>query len=202
MNRSYPLVVFLIIAIFPAVIFAQDPSPFNLVPNPGFEDEFASWSLSQYPSGWEVDHVNAYIGDKCCVFTFPGGTGYYDAQIDVPPIELEPGYEYYFGVHTYEYHTHDTFSSEKTIFDIILRDVNTGYYHVCLPQELTTGWTSRSNIFTVPELCTVQLEIHIHGYTTSNDALAFVDNVLLGILPPISNEEVSWGQVKKLSNSE
>ncbi len=93
----------------------------NIVLNPGFEEGLIAWSPYQNPSGWNTSTTEPHSGNSCLVFTFPSGSGYYDAGIkqEGDHLYIEAGVPYYFSYWRKDINTHDTHTMTETILDTV-----------------------------------------------------------------------------------
>lgn len=163
----------------------------NLVQNPGFEDGLNYWDLFQYPSGWSSSSDNPHSGLQCAKFSFPGGSGYYDASIKSSgyQIYVEAGVPYHFSFWIREKDTHDTWDSNLTIVDPGIV-VNGNWYGAFPYPPPSESWQFVSSTITFPESGYAVIHFQLHGYATSDLAEFAVDDVLFYLLGDCNGDGV------------
>jgi len=151
----------------------------NLVKNPGFEEGLNYWNPYQYPSGWSSSSTNPHSGSFCAKFSFPTGSGYYDASIKNSgyQIYIEANTPYYFSFWIREKDTHDTYDSTKTILDPVI-NLNGNWFWAPTPSHSET-WQFIDTTLTFPQSGNAELHFQLHGWATSSSAEFAVDDVVL-----------------------
>jgi len=168
-----------------ADVFENSP---NLVQNPGFEDGLNYWDPFQYPSGWSSSSDNPHSGSYCAKFSFPAGSGGYDASIRSSgyQIYIEAGVPYYFSFWIREKDTHYTYDPNKTIVDAGI-DPGCGA-PTPSPSE---SWQLVDTTIIFSESGYAEVHFQLHGYATSDSAEFAVDDVVLKTSRPDSFSLIS-----------
>jgi len=158
------------------------PQSDNLVVNPSFENGLDNWNPYQYSSGWSSSTNNPHSGLKCAEFSFPSGSGYYDASMKQTGDHLyvQAGIPYFFSFWRRETDTHDTHTASQTILDVdlILNGVN--YSHPMPNMSPSNTWMQIDTTISFLENGYVYIDFQLHGYATSNSAVFAVDDIYLG----------------------
>ena len=160
------------------ITFEPSDTP-NLVQNPGFEDGLNYWDPFQYPSGWSSSLNNPHSGSRCAEFSFPSGSGYYDASIrsSGDQIYVEANTPYSFSFWIREKDTHDTYDPNTTIVDPGI-NLNGTWYGAPSPSP-SESWQFVSTTITFSESGYAVVYFELHGYATSDLAEFAVDDVVL-----------------------
>ncbi|MBU8934906.1 MAG: T9SS type A sorting domain-containing protein [candidate division Zixibacteria bacterium] len=158
----------------------------NVILNGGFEDDLTYWDAYQYPSGWTTSTTNPHSGQKCAVFTFPGGAGYYDAAMRTSSFEMYvvPDVLYRFTLWTREIDTHDTWTDTESILDATV-SLNGSYAFHPLHPSPSESWQQWELIGQFEDSGYVTVYLELHGYATSGAAEFAVDDVILERIPAV-----------------
>ncbi|MFH1336564.1 MAG: hypothetical protein ABII96_08605, partial [Candidatus Zixiibacteriota bacterium] len=150
----------------------------NFVQNPGFEDDFQYWdNCYGYSHCFSISTDNPHSGSKCATYIFYNGISYYDAALVSQPFFIDSGTTYNLSMWVREKDTRDTYSPDNSILDIevVIEDVS---YRLHLYGPIP-DWTYHELRFTSSKSGEAFVNIQIHGFTNTDTAYVFVDDVSL-----------------------
>ncbi len=153
----------------------------------GFEGGLVNWTAYQYPSGWTAMTFNPHSGQTCAAFTFPSGAGYYDASMRSTSgqFNVEAGVMYHVTFWIREQYTHDTSDPDASILDINLLDGGSNPRVAPFLLPISSEWHLVEGTVTASVSGPASIDVQLHGYATSSDAVFAVDDICVApfVLP-------------------